>query len=109
MPNESPTSRWLVTTDWLAARLGAPTTVVVDGSFYLPAMKRDAAAEYLAEHIPGAVRFDIDVIADHSNPLPHMLPDAEQFAREVGALGIADGDTIVVYDGAGMFSAPRVW
>ena len=77
MPNESPTSRWLVTTDWLAARLGAPTTVVVDGSFYLPAMKRDAAAEYLAEHIPGAVRFDIDVIADHSNPLPHMLPDAE--------------------------------
>ena len=109
MPNESPTSRWLVTTDWLAARLGAPTTVVVDGSFYLPAMKRDAAAEYLAEHIPGAVRFDIDAIADHSNPLPHMLPDAEQFAREVGALGIADGDTIVVYDGAGMFSAPRVW
>ncbi|MGZ5845402.1 MAG: 3-mercaptopyruvate sulfurtransferase [Xanthobacteraceae bacterium] len=109
MPNENPTSRWLVTTDWLAARLGAPTTVVVDGSFYLPAMKRDAAAEYLAGHIPGAVRFDIDAIADHSNPLPHMLPDAEQFAREVGALGIADGDTIVVYDGAGMFSAPRVW
>ncbi|MGZ3310281.1 MAG: rhodanese-like domain-containing protein, partial [Xanthobacteraceae bacterium] len=109
MPNESPTSRWLVPTDWLTARLGAPTTVVVDGSFYLPAMKRDAAAEYLAGHIPGAARFDIDAIADHSNPLPHMLPDAEQFAREVGALGIADGDTIVVYDGAGMFSAPRVW
>src|SRR5512138_2598908 len=109
MPNENPTSRWLVTTDWLAARLGAPTTAVVDGSFYLPAMKRDAAAEYLAGHIPGAVRFDIDAIADHSNPLPHMLPDAEQFAREVGALGIADGDTIVVYDGAGLFSAPRVW
>ena len=61
----------------------APDTVVVDGSFYLPAMKRDAAAEYLAGHIPGAVRFDIDAIADHSNPLPHMLPDAEQFAREV--------------------------
>jgi Rhodanese-related sulfurtransferase len=106
---KSPTSRWLVTTDWLAERTGAPTTVVVDGSFYLPAMKRDAAAEYLAGHIPGAVRFDIDAIADHSNPLPHMLPDTKQFARQVGALGIADSDTIVVYDGAGMFSAPRVW
>lgn len=109
MSNESPTSRWLVTTEWLAARLHAPDTVVVDGSFYLPAMKRDAAAEYLARHIPGAVRFDIDAIADHSNPLPHMLPDAEQFAREVGALGIADSDTIVVYDGVGLGGAPRVW
>src|SRR3954449_890728 len=109
MPNKSPTSRWLVTTAWLAERLGAPSTVVVDGSFYLPAMKRDAAAEYLAGHIPGAVRFDIDAISDHSNPLPHMLPDHKQFASEVGALGIADSDTIVVYDGAGMFSAPRVW
>src|SRR4030088_2890263 len=109
MANERPASRWLVTTDWLAQRLGAPATMVVDGSFYLPAMKRNAAAEYLAGHVPGAVRFDIDAIADHCNPLPHMLPDATQFAREVGALGIADGDTIVVYDGAGMFSAPRVW
>src|SRR3954467_5123878 len=109
MTNGSPTSRWLVTTAWLAERLGAPATVVVDGSFYLPAMKRDAAAEYLAGHIPGAVRFDIDAISDHSNPLPHMLPDHKQFASEVGALGIADTDTIVVYDGAGLFSAPRVW
>jgi thiosulfate/3-mercaptopyruvate sulfurtransferase len=74
-----------------------------------PAMQRNAAAEYLAGHIPGAVRFDIDAIADHSNPLPHMLPDAGQFARDAGALGIADTDAIVVYDGAGMFSAPRVW
>jgi thiosulfate/3-mercaptopyruvate sulfurtransferase len=105
----SPTSRWLVTAEWLAARLGAPDLVVVDGSFYLPAMKRDAAAEYLAGHIPGAVRFDIDAIADHSNPLPHMLPSADQFARDVGALGIADTDTIVVYDGGGLFSSPRVW
>jgi thiosulfate/3-mercaptopyruvate sulfurtransferase len=109
MPHEHPSSRWLVSTDWLAARLGAPEIVVLDGSFYLPAMQRDAAAEYLAGHIPGAVRFDIDAIADHSNPLPHMLPDAGQFARDVGALGIADADTIVVYDGAGMYSAPRVW
>src|SRR5256886_9148420 len=109
MPHEHPSSRWLVSTDWLAARLGAPEIVVVDGSFYLPAMQRDAAAEYLAGHIPGAVRFDIDAIADHSNPLPHMLPDATQFARDVGALGVADTDTIIVYDGAGLFSAPRVW
>jgi thiosulfate/3-mercaptopyruvate sulfurtransferase len=109
MPNESSPSPWLVSAGWLAARLTAPDTVVVDGSFYLPAMQRDAEAEYLAGHIPGAVRFDIDAIADHSNPLPHMLPSYEQFARDVGALGIADTDAIIVYDGAGMFSAPRVW
>src|SRR5256714_3661350 len=102
-------SRRLVTTDWLAARLGAPDLVVLDGSYYLPAMQRDAAAEYAAGHIPGAVRFDIDAIADHSNPLPHMLPAAEQFECDVGALGIAETDTIVVYDGAGIFSSPRVW
>jgi thiosulfate/3-mercaptopyruvate sulfurtransferase len=104
-----PTSRWLVTTDWLAARLGRPDLVVLDGSFYLPAQKRDAAAEYLAGHIPGAVRFDLDAVSDHSNPLPHMLPSPEQFGRDVGALGIAETDTIVVYDGLGMFSSPRVW
>jgi thiosulfate/3-mercaptopyruvate sulfurtransferase len=98
-----------VSTEWLAQRLGAPETAIVDGSFYLPALKRDAGAEYLAEHIPGAVRFDIDAIADHSNSLPHMLPDAGQFARDVGALGIADTDTIVVYDGVGLGGAPRVW
>jgi thiosulfate/3-mercaptopyruvate sulfurtransferase len=104
-----PTSRWLVGTDWLAARLGQSDVVVVDGSFYLPAMKRDAAAEYLAGHIPGAVRFDIDEVADKSIPLPHMLPSPEQFAQAVGRLGISDRDTIVVYDGAGLFSSPRVW
>jgi len=105
----STSSRWLVTTDWLASKLGSPDLVPVDGSFYLPAQKRDAQAEFLAGHIPGAVRFDLDAISDHANPLPHMLPSAEQFARDVGALGIAETDTIVVYDGAGMFSSPRVW
>ena len=105
----APSSRWLVTTDWLAAKLGSPDLVAVDGSFYLPAQKRDAQAEFLDGHIPGAVRFDLDAISDHTNPLPHMLPSAEQFARDVGALGIAETDTIVVYDGAGMFSSPRVW
>ncbi len=106
-PNQS--SRWLVTTDWLAAHLGEPDLVVVDGSYYVPTTKRDAAAEYLAGHIAGAVRFDIEAVADHSNPLPHMLPAADQFGRAVGALGIGDPDTIVVYDGAGMFASPRVW
>jgi thiosulfate/3-mercaptopyruvate sulfurtransferase len=109
MPQETLPSRWLVSTEWLAQRLTAPDTVVVDGSFYLPALQRDAGAEYLAGHIPGAVRFDIDAIADHSNPLPHMLPSAEAFAREVGALGVADTDTIVIYDGIGLGGAPRVW
>src|SRR5262245_6194610 len=108
-PSTQARSRWLVSTDWLAARLGAPDVVAVDGSFYLPAQKRDAAAEFLAGHIPGAVRFDLDAISDHANPLPHMLPSPEQFGREVGALGIVDTDTIVIYDGLGMFSSPRVW
>jgi thiosulfate/3-mercaptopyruvate sulfurtransferase len=106
---EQPVSRWLVSTAWLAERLRQPDVVVVDGSFYLPAMKRDAAAEYLADHIPGAVRFDIDAIADHSIPLPHMLPAPKAFAQAVGALGVSASDTIVVYDGAGLFSSPRVW
>src|ERR1700704_1509705 len=106
---QSATSPWLVSTDWLAARLGEPDLVVLDGSYYIPNTKRDAATEYLAGHIPGAVRFDIETIADHSNALPHMLPGAEQFEREVGALGIGERDTIVVYDGAGMFASPRVW
>jgi thiosulfate/3-mercaptopyruvate sulfurtransferase len=109
LPPPHPISKWLVTTEWLAANLGAPGVVVLDGSFYLPAMKRDAAAEYLAGHIPGAIRFDIDEIADHSTDLPHMLPSPEDFAVAAGRLGIGDKDTIVAYDGHGMFSSPRVW
>jgi thiosulfate/3-mercaptopyruvate sulfurtransferase len=104
-----PASKNLVSTDWLAARLGKPGIAVVDGSFYLPALKRDAKAEFLAGHIPGAVFFDIDAIADHSTDLPHMLPGAIQFSEAVGKLGIGTGDTIVVYDGAGLGGAPRVW
>ena len=101
--------RWLVSIPWLAENLADPNLVIIDGSYYLPTMKRDARAEYLAGHIPGAVFFDIDKIADHSNKLPHMLPDAESFARHMAHLGIGDGMKIVVYDGAGLFSAPRVW
>ncbi len=108
-PPTHPTSKWLVTTDWLAAHLGAPDLVVLDGSYYLPAMQRDAAAEYLAGHIPGAIRFDIDEIADHSVDLPHMLPSPADFAAVVGRLGIGNTDSVVAYDGHGMFSSPRVW
>ncbi|KAA2235390.1 3-mercaptopyruvate sulfurtransferase [Salinarimonas soli] len=98
-----------VSTDWLAERLAAPDIVVVDGSWYLPAQNRDPEAEYLAGHIPGAVRFDIDTVKDTASPLPHMLPSPEAFASAMRALGIGDGQTIVIYDGAGLFSAPRVW
>jgi thiosulfate/3-mercaptopyruvate sulfurtransferase len=83
--------------------------VAVDGSFYLPAQNRNGRAEYQAGHIPGAVFFDIDGIADKTSPLPHMLPSEAEFSATVGALGIGDGDTIVVYDGAGLGGAPRVW
>ena len=104
-----PASPNLVTTDWLAARLGEPEIAIVDGSFYLPALKRNAKQEYLAGHIRGAVFFDIDAIADHSTELPHMLPGATQFNKDVSALGIGKDDTIVIYDGAGLGGAPRVW
>lgn len=100
---------WLVSPQWLAERLGKPGVKVVDGSFYLPAMKRDPSGEFLAGHIPGAVRFDVDEIADKSSSLPHMLPSPVEFSKAMSALGISDADTIVVYDGAGTFSAPRVW
>jgi len=99
----------LVSTDWLAEHLAAPDIHVVDGSWYLPAMQRDAKAEYAEAHIPGAVYFDIDDIADTNNPLPHMLPSPEKFSSRVRKLGLGDGVRIVVYDGAGLFSAARVW
>jgi thiosulfate/3-mercaptopyruvate sulfurtransferase len=94
--------------DWLADHLDAPDVVVVDGSWHLPTTGRDARAEYLAGHIPGAVFFDIDAIADTASGLPHMLPKPEAFASAVRKLGIGDGQKIVVYDAQGLFSAPRV-
>jgi thiosulfate/3-mercaptopyruvate sulfurtransferase len=99
----------LVSPEWLKERLGKPKLRVVDASWYLPAQNRDARAEFLAGHIPGAVFFDIDAIADTSTGLPHMLPDDDAFARAAGTLGLSEQDTIVVYDGIGLFSAPRVW
>ncbi|BAQ46652.1 3-mercaptopyruvate sulfurtransferase [Methylobacterium aquaticum] len=97
-----------VTVDWLAERLAAPDIVVVDGSWYLPAMGRDAEAEFRAAHIPGAIRFDIDAVRDEASALPHMLPSPEAFASRMRQMGIGDGMTVVVYDGMGLFSAPRV-
>ena len=100
----------LVSTAWLAERLSAPDIRVVDASWYLPQQKRDPRAEYRAAHIPGAVFFDIDEIADTGDPLPHMLPSPEKFASRVRKLGLGDGSRIVVYDGSGVnSSAPRAW
>jgi thiosulfate/3-mercaptopyruvate sulfurtransferase len=104
-----PASRWLVSTEWLEGHLAAPDVVVVDGSYYLPTMKRNARQEYLDAHIPGAVFFDIEDIADHATDLPHMLPKPEAFSSAVRDLGIGDGQTIVVYDGLGLYGAARVW
>ncbi|NEI69533.1 3-mercaptopyruvate sulfurtransferase [Rhizobium lusitanum] len=102
-------SRFVVSADWLQGELGAKDLRVVDASFYLPAQKRNADAEYASGHIPGAIRFDQDKISDHSTNLPHMVPAPEVFAAEVGKLGISESDRIVVYDGPGLFASPRVW
>lgn len=102
-------SRFVVSADWLQAELGKSDLRVLDASFYLPAQKRDADAEYAAGHIPGAIRFDQDKIADHSTNLPHTIPAPDYFSAQVGKLGISENDRIVVYDGIGMFASPRVW
>src|SRR6478752_8392760 len=98
----------LVSTEWLAAHLDSPDVRLVDGSFYLPAQKRDPKAEFANQHIPGAVFFDIDEIADTSSPLPHMLPSSEKFSSRVRKLGIGDGKKVICYDAQGLFSAARV-
>jgi thiosulfate/3-mercaptopyruvate sulfurtransferase len=99
----------LVSTDWLAAHLRDADLRVLDGSWHMPQAKRDPRAEFLGAHIPGAVFFDIDGIADHSTSLPHMLPTADAFADAVGGLGVGSGDRVVVYDTRGVVSAARVW
>jgi thiosulfate/3-mercaptopyruvate sulfurtransferase len=99
----------VVSTAWLAQHLGEPDLRVVDGSWHMPQAKRDPAREFIDAHLPGAVFFDIDGIADRASGLPHMLPSPEVFAKAVGALGIGDGDRVVVYDSRGVVSAARVW
>ena len=99
----------LVSTEWLADHLEAPDIRIVDGSFYLPAQKRNPRAEYESQHIPGAVFFDIDEIADTTSSLPHMLPSPEKFSARVRKLGLGDGNKIVIYDTTPMTGAARVW
>lgn len=99
----------LVSTEWLAAHLKDPDLRILDGSWYLPQQGRDAKAEYEAGHIPGARFFDIDDISDHRSDLPHMAPPVEKFMSRLRAMGVGDGHQVVVYDGAGLMSAARVW
>lgn len=99
----------LVSTAWLAEHLDAPDVRVVDGSWHMPAAQRDPKAEYDRAHIPGAVFFDIDDIADETSDLPHMLPSPIKFASRVKKLGLGDGSRIVVYDTSGILPAARVW
>ena len=97
-----------VSAAWLGENLANPRVKVVDGSWHLPPTGRGGAKEYAAAHIPGAVFFDLDKVSDPASSLPHMLPSAAFFAEAVGAMGISDGDTIIVYDQLGLFTAPRV-
>ncbi len=99
----------LVSTEWLAAHLGDANIKLLDATFKLPGILPLPKDDYLAAHIPGAVYFDVDAVSDHSNPLPHMFPSAEQFGRDVGALGVSNSDTVVIYDAGGWVAAPRAW
>lgn len=105
----APQDRPLVSTDWLASRLNDSTVRVVDASWYLPAMNRNGRREYGSAHIPGAVYWDIDEVADTSSNLPHMMPSAGQFETHMKALGINNDSIVVIYDGLGLFSAARPW
>lgn len=104
-----PQEAFFVSTAWLAEHLGAPDVAVIDATFFLPDEKRDAKAEYLEGHIPGAVFFDIDAIADHTTNLPHMLPPPSGFAEAMEKLGLGDGMRFVVYDASNLQGGARVW
>jgi thiosulfate/3-mercaptopyruvate sulfurtransferase len=99
----------LVSTEWLAGRINAPDVRIADASWYLPHLNRDPRAEYAAEHIPRAVFFDIDDLSDETSNLPHMLAPAAKFGSRMRKLGLGDGNLIVVYDSAGIYSSPRAW
>src|ERR1700693_2040418 len=99
----------LVSTDWLAARLDDPKVKIIDASYKMPGVLPLPSDDYLGAHIPGTVFFDVGSVSDHNNPNPHMYPDAAQFARDVAALGISNGDTVVAYDSGAWVAAPRAW
>jgi len=99
----------LVNAEWLATNIGRPSLKIFDASYYLPAEKRDAEAEFLAAHLPGAQRFDVDKISDLDSALPHMVPTPARFEKLVSALGINGDDDLIFYDQKGIFSSPRGW
>jgi thiosulfate/3-mercaptopyruvate sulfurtransferase len=99
----------LVSTDWLAARLEDTKVKIIDASYKMPGVVPLPSQDYLGGHIPGAVFFDVGAIADPDDPRPHMYPSAERFARDVSALGISSGDTVVAYDSGAWVAAPRAW
>tara|TARA_A100001037_G_scaffold292257_1_gene307354 strand:+ start:5476 stop:6327 length:852 start_codon:yes stop_codon:yes gene_type:complete len=99
----------LVSTEWLAQHLDDPEIGIIDASYFLPAQNRDPNAEYLEAHIPGAVRFDVEEISDKSDPLPHMIPSAEDFAAKVGALGLGNGFRVIAYDSGSLMASCRAW
>src|SRR5258708_12139903 len=99
----------LISTEWLAAHINDANVKVVDATFKLPGVLPLPKDDYLAAHLPGAVFFDVDAVSDHSNPLPHMFPSAEQFGRDAGQLGISNADTVVLYDAVGWAAAPPPW
>ena len=108
-PSPADDPKTLVSTAWLAAHKADPDLRLIDASWYLPDAGRNARAEYLSAHIPGARFFDIDEITDHRSALPHMAPPPEKFISRLRAMGIGDGHQVVIYDGSGLFSAARVW
>ncbi|KZL21795.1 3-mercaptopyruvate sulfurtransferase [Pseudovibrio axinellae] len=99
----------IVSVDWLKEHLDAPDVVIIDASWYLPAMERNGKEEYAQEHIPGALFMDIDEVSDQNSTLPHMMPEPHIFSSKMRRMGIGDGQTIIVYDAMGIFSAARVW
>src|SRR5437879_7735175 len=99
----------VVSTEWLAENLKNPRVRVVDGTWHIPQLQRNARREFEEAHVPGAVFFDIDEIADRTTALPHMLPTPAEFSRHMSALGLSSNDFIVVYDTRGVVSAARVW
>jgi thiosulfate/3-mercaptopyruvate sulfurtransferase len=99
----------MVTGEWLQQRLDDPKVKVLDATWYMPGDVRDAQALFREGHIPGAAFFDIDALSDQGSDLPHMLADVDIFGDKVGVLGVGSGDTVVIYDGHGLFSAARAW